>query len=65
MVVLKMITTVKPTTDGSAAMFPSLLVKFVAFVEIAEKKFTISNWKLNATQLSLGRQFFNQSLIPA
>ena len=50
--VLMMITIIAPATEGTSAVSPSLLVVFVIFVELAEEKFTMMNWKLNPSKLS-------------
>lgn len=36
-------------------MSPSPIVKFAAFVKLSMEKFAISNWKFNATKVSLGK----------
>ena len=49
--VLMMITIRAPATEGTSVVSPSLLVVFVTFVELAEEKFTMLNWKLNPSKL--------------
>ena len=38
-------------TEGTSALSPSLLIVFVAFVELAEEKFTMLDWKLDPSKL--------------
>ena len=49
--VLMMITFIAPATEGTSAVSLSLLIVFVAFVELAEEKFTMLNWKLDPSKL--------------
>ena len=51
--VLMMITFIAPATEGTSALSPSLLILFVAFVELAEEKFTMLNRKLDPSKLGL------------
>ena len=49
--VLMMITFIAPATEGTSAVSPSLLIVFVAFVELAEEKIPMLNWKLDPIKL--------------
>ena len=46
--VLMMITFIAPATEGTSAVSLSLLI---VFVELAEEKFTMLNWKLDPSKL--------------
>ena len=48
--VLMMITFIAPATEGTSALSPSLLIVFVAFVELAEEKFAMLDWKLDPSK---------------
>ena len=49
--VLMMITFIAAATEGTSAVLLSLLIVFVAFVELAEEKFTMLDWKLDPSKL--------------
>ena len=49
--VLMMITFIAAATEGTSAVSLSLLIVFVAFVELAEEKFTMLDWKLDPSKL--------------
>ena len=48
--VLMMITFIASATEWTSALTPSLLIVFVAFVELAEEKFTMLDWKLDPSK---------------
>ena len=49
--VLMMIAFIAAATEGTSAVSLSLLIVFVAFVELAEEKFTMLDWKLDPSKL--------------
>ena len=51
--VLMMITFIAPTTEGTSALSPSLLVVFVTFVELAKEKFVMLDLTLTPNKLGL------------
>ena len=42
---------IAPATEGTSAVSLSLLIVFVAFVELAEEKIPMLNWKLDPIKL--------------